>query len=161
MELINPHATPTSVIELAEALTDLLERPPISREGRETRAFEMGPEIASSKPHLHDRHQVALEFTGCNIVFPEAVEGERVEPWLEALPGSVIRAKALLTVTTDLNRRYLYERVGTAVSPSPIPVRSIKKVPCSGLFIGPDLRPDEILRLSQEKLHPLCHFPKS
>ena len=72
----------------------------------------------------------------------------------------MIRAKALLTVRSDLGRRFLYERVGMKVAPRPIPVRSIDRVPCSGLFIGPDLRPDEILALTRKLLHPLCHFPE-
>ena len=112
------------------------------------------------KPHLHDRHQVAHEFTGCNIVFPDPVEASRITTWLEQLPESVIRAKALLTLTSDPDCRFLHERVGMKISSNPIPVRHISKVPCSGLFIGPDLNPDELLQLTREVLHPNCHFPK-
>jgi len=112
-------------------------------------------------PHLHDRHRLAHEFTGCTIVFPEALEALRVPTWLEQLPESVIRAKALVTLTSDPDCRFLYERVGMEVSPNPIPVPHIGKVPCSGLFIGSDLNPNGILKLSREILHPNCHFTKS
>jgi hypothetical protein len=69
-----------------------------------------------------------------------------------------MRAKALVEHPSDEDSRYLYERVGEIVSPSPIPVRVSKKVPCSGIFIGADLDPGEILRVSQEYLHPDCQF---
>jgi G3E family GTPase len=118
---------------------------------------DMGASVP--RPHLHDKHQLAHEFTGCNIVFPTAVDPEKIPAWMEQLPDSVIRAKALITITTDPDRRFLYERVGTKVSPCPIPVRQISKIPCSGLFIGPDLKPEEILQLTREMLHPDCHFP--
>jgi len=111
------------------------------------------------RPHLHDRHQIAHEFTGCNIIFPKPIDETRVVNWLEQLPASVMRAKALLNLTSDTERRYLYERVGRDVSPNPIPVRSIDTIPCSGLFIGSDLQPVEILKLTRELLHPDCHFP--
>jgi len=112
------------------------------------------------KPHLHDRHQLAHEFTGCNIIFPGAVEDGKMRSWLEQLPVSVIRTKALVTLTTDPDCRFLYERVGMEISPHPIPVRRISKIPCSGLFIGPDLHPVEILELTRKVLGSDCHFPK-
>lgn len=80
--------------------------------------------------------------------------------WLEQLPTSVIRVKALLTSKSDPDCRFLYERVGMNISPHAIPVRQISKVPCSGLFIGPDLQPDEILQITRETLHSDCYFPK-
>ena len=73
----------------------------------------------------------------------------------------MIRAKALLTLNTDTERRYLYERVGQVVSPQPIGTRVIGKTPCSGIFIGAEIDPEQILRLTKEYLHPDCHFPES
>lgn len=164
IESINPLASRTTAPELAEALSQAT----TSRRGYRITQIENEkdsgfsvPSIPSTpKPHLHTRHQFAHEYTGCNIVFPEPVDSERIRPWLEALPQSVIRAKALLTISAEQDQRYLYERVGMEASPNPIPVCTINKVPCSGLFIGPDLQPDKILAFTREALHPLCHFPK-
>ena len=165
VERINPMASRTTASELAGALSQAINNnnrgPRLTQvESEQGADFSFSPIPGSPKPRLHARHQFAHEYTGCNIVFPEPVESSCVLSWLEALPKSVIRAKALMTVNSDLDRRYLYERVGMDVSPNPIPVRSIEKVPCSGLFIGPDLQPDEILELTREILHPLCHFPE-
>ena len=168
VEGVNPRASRTTAAELAGALSQMIEgnQGPRFAQGERKREkergsdFSMGKISKSPQRHLHERHQVAHEFTGCNIVFPEPVDSSRVTAWLEALPESVIRAKALITVRSDLDCRFLYERVGMEISPNPIPVRTIEKIPCSGLFIGPDLQPAEILELTREILHPLCHFPK-
>ena len=87
------------------------------------------------------------------------MDSSRISPWLESLPDSVVRAKALVTLENEPDCRFLYERVGTEVSPYPLTVRSITESPCSGLFIGPELHPEELLRLTREHLHPDCHFP--
>lgn len=113
------------------------------------------------KGKVHDRHHLAHEFTGCQILVPEQVEESCVLDWLEKLPESVIRAKALLTLNTDTERRYLYERVGQVVSPQPTGTRVIGKTPCSGIFIGAEIDPEQILSLTKEYLHPNCHFPES
>jgi len=159
---INSGASRTTASDLADTLSLAIgqnHRRAIVSEGRAEKG-KLLPDPATAAPNLHDRHQLAHEFTGCNIVFPASVESSRIIPWLEKLPKSVIRAKALMTLKSDPGCRYLYERVGQDVSPRPLPVRAIDKVPCSGLFIGPDLEPEEILRHTCETLHPDCHFPK-
>lgn len=165
VEKNNPLASRTTASELAGALSRVIHNNRGHRltqiENKQGADFPFNAIPNLPKPHLHTRHQFAHEYTGCNIVFPAPVDSTLVLPWLEALPKSVIRAKALITVNSDLERRYLYERVGMDVSPHSIPVHSIDKVPCSGIFIGPDLQPNEILALSREMLHPLCHFPKN
>ena len=77
-----------------------------------------------------------------------AVEEVRVFEWLRALPDEIIRVKVLLKLKSDRQSRFLYERVSGEVSPAPIPVREIARVPCSGIFIGPTLDPDEILHFT-------------
>ncbi|MDG1357508.1 MAG: GTP-binding protein, partial [Akkermansiaceae bacterium] len=92
--------------------------------------------------------------------FPQPIESSRVANWLERLPESVIRAKALISLGEGAEHRYLYERVGQVISPSPISMRAVAKVPCSGIFIGAELDPEDILRITQKHLHPDCHFPE-
>ncbi|MDQ8192375.1 CobW family GTP-binding protein [Roseibacillus persicicus] len=161
---INPGASRTTASDLAGALSDAILKNRGYRLGQaeERRGAKpsFDPLVHFSREHQHSRHHYAHEFTGCNIVFPEPVEPSRIQPWLKALPETVVRAKALIEETSDPDGRYLYERVGDEIPSSPIPVRSISKVPCSGLFIGPDLQPDELLGLTRELLHPRSHFPK-
>ncbi|MFT6240289.1 MAG: G3E family GTPase [Akkermansiaceae bacterium] len=114
------------------------------------------PRQASSR---NDCQQLAHQFTGCRINFPHAVEPSRVKTWLQQLPDSVIRAKALVTLTDAPDSRFLFERVGQEVSPDPIQVPTVSSVPCAGLFIGPELQPEEILKVTRAILHPDCHFP--
>lgn len=166
IKAISPQATRTTASQLADALSQAIRnnsrhtfanKNPVDSH-RFSSGFELTPPL---KENLHDRHKLAHEFTGCNIIVPGSVDPSHVTPWLEHLPESVIRAKALLTLNTDANYRYLYERVGQTISPSPITVRDVGKVPCSGIFIGADLDPEEILRVTQKHLHPGCHFPES
>ena len=153
IEDINPRATRATAASISSDLIEAIEK----NSGRGLARPRKRKGIP--KPHLHGKHHLAHEFTGCNIVFPVAVDGKDIMIWLEQLPESVIRAKALITITSDPDCRFLYERVGMKVSPNPIPVPKITKVPCSGLFIGPDLDPEEILQMTRELLHPDCYFP--
>jgi G3E family GTPase len=164
IEEINPRASQATAASICTFLGEAIRKNSghaVASVGhqKETSNAVKGMGAPVPKPHLHEKHQLAHEFTGCNIVFPTAVDSEKISTWMEQLPDSVIRAKALITITTDPDCRFLYERVGTKVSPYPIPVRQISKIPCSGLFIGPDLKPEEILQLTREMLHPDCHFP--
>ena len=165
VKAINPRASRATASTLADSLSQAIHQN--QRHSLASRTASTGrqtsPKFAVTlppEPKLHERHQLAHEFTGCNLIFPKAVAPSRVTTWLKRLPDSVIRAKALVTLTTDPDCRFLYERVGSVVSPSPLTVRTISKIPCSGLFIGADLDPEEILRLTREHLHPDCHFPE-
>lgn len=166
IKAVNPHATRTTSSSLADSLSQAIRR---SRRHtlanqRTSQTCYLSPKFApslSAKETIAERHQITHEFTGCNIIFPEAIEASRVTAWLEKLPESVVRAKALVTLNTDPDCRFLYERVGKEVSPHPLTVRTFTKVPCSGLFIGPDLQPDELLQFTREHLHPDCYFAES
>ena len=164
IQVINPRATRTNASQLADSLSQAirnnLSHALVTKKATQglasSKIFNLAP---PAEEKLHIRHKLAHEFTGCNIIFPKPVDSSLINGWLEKLPSSVIRVKALLTLETVPNRRYLYERVGSVISPNQISVRSIDKVPCSGIFIGADIDPQEILQLTQEFLHPDCHFP--
>lgn len=156
---VNPHASRTTVGEFSQHVGRAISgnqgvEMSILREERDGTRLPF-----TQKKTPHHRHHVAHEFTGCNIVFPEAVEEVRVFEWLRALPDEIIRVKVLLKLKSDRQSRFLYERVSGEVSPAPIPVREIARVPCSGIFIGPTLDPDEILHFTQAKFAPTAHFP--
>ena len=165
IEAINPRATRTTASELAEALSQSIrnnqgyalaaQKP--ATDSKSSLQFDITP---GPEEKFHDRHKLAHEFTGCQIIIPEPVEPSRVKEWLDRLPDSFIRAKALLIVHSDTEKRYLYERVGKVVSPEPTSVHRSAKTECSGILIGADIDPEEILNLTREYLHPACHFPE-
>ena len=158
---VNAHASRVSALSLAGYLDQA-----ISQSRKQSLA---GPEqdpklwggnelVWNKSAKMHDRHHLAHAFTGCNIVFSDDLEHQQVIEWMKTLPESVIRAKALVKLSSDPEIRYLYERVGMDVSPKPIPVRSVSQAPCSGIFIGADLDPDEILQHTRDRLHSDCFF---
>lgn len=159
---INPQASRTSEFGLAQSLSQAIKKSARHRlatqESDAASWGELEPKFGHSQKH-HDRHRFAHEFTGCNIVIPEAADESQVVEWMQALPESVIRAKALVTLKSEPEIRYLFERVGMEISPRPFPVRSVSQAPCSALFIGADLNPDQILQQMRRSLHPSCHFP--
>lgn len=165
VQVINPRATHTSSEDLAENISAVIKQ----NKGRTlstnlaTSKDDETPksprlDISLLKPKLDDRHSLAHEFTGCNIVFPSVIKSSHILPWLESLPKSVIRVKALVALDSDPSQRYLYERVGQEVSSNPLPVRTSPQVPCSGIFIGAEIDPDHILQQTKDKLHPDSHF---
>ncbi|MDG1357705.1 MAG: GTP-binding protein, partial [Akkermansiaceae bacterium] len=102
IKAINSRASRTTASLLADALDQAI-RGNISHEIAKSAStqddfaaskFDLSPRLKT--PH-HNRHKLAHEFTGCSIIFPEPIESSRVANWLEELPESVIRAKALIS----------------------------------------------------------------
>jgi len=162
---INSTASRTTAEELTEVLSQAISKnsghtlglPKPEKPRQSSLDFGLTP----PKEHTHnERHRLAHEFTGCQIIIPKPVIQERVISWLDKLPDSVIRAKALLTLEEDLKKIHLYQRVGLFTSPLPISAQIKTDRPCSGIFIGADIDPEEILSLTKEHLHPDCHFPE-
>jgi len=149
---INSVATRTTAAKLVDAISQAISK---NRGHTLTKIQSEGLDQVTSKFDL-----LAHEFTGCEIIIPEPVNQERVINWLDRLPTSVIRAKALLTLEGDLKKLHLFERVGMLTSPEFISAQRKRERPCSGIFIGSDLDPIEILTLTKEHLHPECHFPE-
>jgi len=165
IKAINSGASRTSAKILADALAKSLEKSHrhtlASQKSTKKQLLPSAFDLNPQPKELDDRHQLAHEFTGCQIIIPEPIEASRIKGWLERLPESVIRAKALLTLSTDIDRRYLYERVGQTISPDPISAQTNNtKAPCSAIFIGAELDPKELLQLTREYLHSECHFPE-
>lgn len=113
------------------------------------------------KPLFNIRHgdRLAHEFTGCQILLPERVEREAMWRFLSALPGGVIRAKALACVKGEPGVRRLFERVGPELMADPLEVPLNDRVPSSAICIGPDLDPEELLEIARRELGGSCHIP--
>ena len=166
LKAINPRASRATASSLADSLSQAIQQ---NRGYTFTSKNPYQPTYSSPKTisplrgasSHNECQQLAHQFTGCRINFPQAVDRSRVTTWLQELPPSVIRAKALITLSNEPDSRFLYERVGQELSPNPIPVPTVSNVPCAGLFIGPELQPEEILKITRATLHPDCHFPTS
>lgn len=104
-------------------------------------------------------HGISHEITACQIQIHDRVAIETIKPWLEALPSEVMRAKALIDLTDDLEKRYLYERVGTQIPDTPYPVPLKSTVVSSAILIGPDLDTESLLSMTQEMLNSECGLP--
>ncbi|MFC4991680.1 GTP-binding protein [Rubritalea tangerina] len=111
-------------------------------------------DAASNPPSKSPYHHLSHEITACQILFPQRVKIEKIKPWLKSLPDHVMRAKGLFDLTDDLQKRYLYERVGKDIPDTPYPVSLKSTVPSSAILIGPELNPSQLLEHAQATLLP-------
>jgi len=150
---VNPHATPVTPGELGCAVRQVLES--ASRKAISVESSAAGRGAVS----LHAHHQLAHEFTGCQIILPDTpLPTEKVMTWLCLLPMQAIRAKILLRVAEDPSQRMLFDRVGAEICERPIPVPIRDSVPSSAVMIGPELDPIQLLDLAQTYLDADCRL---
>ena len=148
---INPHATEITAARLSSHLAANIAAmlPSVS----------CGPLKEVKLPHRHGHH-LAHAFTGCQILLPPRVRENTVLGWLAALPDSVYRAKALVSLVDSPEVRHLFERVAGDIMPHPLEVPISQRVPPSAILIGPKLDPAALLELSQQHFGPLAKFPE-
>jgi G3E family GTPase len=148
---VNPRASETDAGTMAESLAQAI--------ARDQRLLSRVPPPAT-KPLLPGPgrcgSRLAHEFTGCQIFLPPTVKRAAMWAWLASLPPDVIRAKALATVTGEPGVRRLFERVGMELMGDPLEVPISEKVPSTGICIGPDLNPVEILELAMRQFGGRC-----
>ena len=148
---INPHATEITAARLSSHLV--------------TNIAEMQPTVSFGKfedvqlPHRHGHH-LAHAFTGCQILLPPRVRKQTILGWLAALPDSVYRAKALISLVDSPEVRHLFERVAEDIMPNPLEFSISQRVPPAAILIGPRLNPSALLELSQQHFGPLAKFPE-
>lgn len=154
---INAFASETEPLAFVEALSTAL---------KQTRNVAIASAVSPvrtvpsfSAPKIRDeRHRLAHEFTGCQILFEEPQQREDVLSWMADLPDAVIRAKALTRTSGYVHARFLFERVGAEVSPEPLEVPISDRVPASAILIGADLNPPALLESARSKLGATCHL---
>lgn len=148
---VNPKASETDSEAMAESLAHAIAR---------DRRLLSGVPASKSKPLLPGPgrcgSRLAHEFTGCQIFLPPTVKRAAMWAWLASLPPDVIRAKALATVAGEPGVRRLFERVGMELMGDPLEVPISAKVPSTGICIGPDLNPLEILELAMRQFGETC-----
>ena len=154
VEAVNPRASETDPRSIVEHLARVLSH---------SRRLGLGKTKTTGRsdthfdpPTLDDRHHLAHQFTGCQILLADPLPAVRLIAWLASLPGEVIRAKALARTTNSTGERHLFERVGTEVCPNPLPVPIRDRVPSSAILIGPTLDPDALLASARHALGPDC-----
>jgi len=153
---INPRASETNARSLAQQLVQAVaqNRPvTVGRAGIPERTVNWSLPMPRS---LSTRHQLAHEFTGCQILLPEPLPSANLRSWLLDLPESVIRAKALVRTVEHPDARYLFERVGRDLSPNPLRVAISERVPASAIMIGADLEPSVLLEAARRQLDENC-----
>jgi G3E family GTPase len=148
---VNTRASETDASKLADGIAEVISRDRRFAAGRNSLA-----KSSKAMPRLHDRHHLAHEFTGCQILLPDPLPAVRIFAWLASLPDSVIRAKALSRTTDQPDARYLFERVGTEICSDPLRVPIRDHVPSSAILIGADLEPEALLGNAREILGSSC-----
>lgn len=148
---INPHATEITAARLSSHL--------VTNIAAMRSSVSFGQQEEVKIPHRHGHH-LAHAFTGCQILLPPRVRENTILGWLAALPESVYRAKALVSLVDSPEVRRLFERVADEIMPDPLVVPISQRVPPSAILIGPQLDPPGLLELSQRHFGPLAKFPE-
>lgn len=156
VKAVNPRASETNAVALLELLTQAVARNRGVTVGiNEQRRQDDKWSLARVKD-VSPRHQLAHEFTGCQILLPEPLPSLSVRSWLDALPEEVIRAKALVRTVESPGQRHLFERVGRAVEPAPLRVAISDRVPASAIMIGAELDPGALVEAARSQLSENC-----
>ena len=143
-----PNSQQVSVEQLGQALTNKSPIPAVVEE--RLRSSCKGHD--EHHEHRHDEvHLLSHQIKGCQIPLPGKVRTTSVERLLDRLPKSVLRAKALVKLIEEPGTRWLFERSGDEVAPSPTPVPGITRTSPSLLCIGFQLDPDPIRELVSEE----------
>ncbi len=155
-KVVNPRASETNALALVELLAKAVARNRGVAVGRTGQVRKDDRWSLACVKDVSPRHQLAHEFTGCQILLPEPLPAATVRSWLNALPDEVIRSKALVRTVEAPEERHLFERVGRELAPRPLRVPVSKRVPASAIMIGAELDPDALLEAARSQLGDNC-----
>ena len=113
--------------------------------------INLGEFSDSDSGHHDEVHLLSHQVKGCQVSLPPKVRNSSMERLLKKLPKEVLRAKALVKVIEQPGSRWLFERVGNEISPSPISVSDITNLSSSLLCIGLDLDALKIKQLVSDE----------
>ena len=113
--------------------------------------INVGECCGSDRGHHDEVHLLSHQVKGCQVSLPPKVRNSSMERLLKKLPKEVLRAKALVKVIEQPGSRWLFERVGNEISPSPISVSDITNLSSSLLCIGLDLDALKIKQLVSDE----------
>jgi len=130
-----PDSFQTDAGQLADALASITLENMV--DGVSVSCEQLQPPASGSR---HDHvHLLSHQVRGHEVPLPPKVRRAGIEHLLRNLPGGVLRAKALVKTVEDPGNRWLFERCGREVSPSPIPVPGTPSVSSPLLCMGLDL----------------------
>ena len=113
--------------------------------------INVGEFCDSHSGHHDEVHLLSHQVKGCQVSLPPKVRNSSMERLLKKLPKEVLRAKALVKVIEQPGSRWLFERVGNEISPSPISVSDISNLSSSLLCIGLELDTSKIKQLVSDE----------
>ncbi|MGI9240115.1 MAG: GTP-binding protein [Verrucomicrobiales bacterium] len=148
VELALAEEFPNSKRITAKQLADaVIRRSPLSAGERRSPKLQQRAVRGVDGDATDEIHLLSHQVQGCQIPLPPKLRRSSVERLLNKLPDEVLRAKALVKTVEEPGTRWLFERCGTEVSPSPIPVRGVTRLPSSLTCTGIRLNPDAIRNL--------------
>ena len=103
-------------------------------------------EVSNSGTH-DEVHLLSHQVKGIQLSLPSKVRRTAIKNVLKKLPGEVLRAKALVKLVEEPGVRWIFEKVGTELSPSPTPVPNIIHSSSSLLCVGLELDVKAITKL--------------
>jgi G3E family GTPase len=92
--------------------------------------LDVQAEAPSTTDHAHD-------FESVSFTVDEPLDGDRLEELFDALPESLLRAKGVLNLAEEPERRTVYQRVGERLSYTPAEPWGDETPRSSLVFIGP------------------------
>lgn len=96
----------------------------------------------------HDEnHLLSHQVKGIRISLPPKVRRVAIERLLKNLPFEVLRAKAFVKLVEEPGTRWLFEKVGSDLSPAPISIQSITHLSSSLLCVGLELDVEKIRKI--------------
>ena len=113
--------------------------------------INVGEFCDSDSGHHDEVHLLSHQVKGCQVSLPPKVRNSSMERLLKKLPKEVLRAKALVKVIEQPGSRWLVERVGNEISPTPISVSDISNLSSSLLCIGFELDVSKIKQLVSDE----------
>ena len=113
--------------------------------------INVGEFCDSHSVHHDEDHLLSHQVKGCQVSLPPKVRNSSIQRLLKKLPKEVLRAKALVKIIEQPGSRWLFERVGNEISPSPISVSDITHLSSSLLCIGLELDASKIKQLVSDE----------
>jgi len=140
-----PKSRKVSKKQLANALIKSVQTP--SKNPNELENLQVtNSEALNSNTH-DEVHLLSHQVKGIQLSLPSKVRRTAIENVLKKLPDEVLRAKALVKLVEEPGVRWIFEKVGTELSPSPTPVPNIIHSSSSLLCVGLELDVKAITKL--------------
>ena len=146
-----PYSSEVTDAQLIDALLGAVREP-----SKSPHQIDYGERVSRQQEECGERnadavHLLSHQVESCQISLPSKVRRIAIERLLGRLPAAVLRAKALVKTVEDPGMRWLFQRSGSQVSPSPTPMNDITTLSSSLLCVGMGLDKEVIRGLVLEE----------